>query len=189
MMADTGRLKRMLGQARERLRDSSESNSEEILRRRSRELAARELEPQASEVFAEVVVVRRVDLVLAVPVAEAREVRRVEVTGLPGSTGHVNGVFQIRGKVLSLVDLAPYCSEAEPLTHGDQTLVIVVGRGDRFLGLRIDEIDGPRTILTTEIDGEFRGRELPFVRHVTRDLAHVVDVETLLTAPEVLLDR
>lgn len=189
MMADTGRLKQMLGQARDRLQGSSKGDLEEILRQRSRDLAARELEPQASEVFAEVVVVRRADLVLAVPVAETREVRRVEVTGLPGSTGYVNGVFQIRGKVLSLVDLAPYCSEAQPLTHGDQTLVIVVGRGDRFLGLRIDEIDGSRTILQTEIDGEFHGRELPFVRHVTRDLAHVVDVETLLSAPEVLLDR
>ncbi len=188
-MVAMDRIDDLLGSSRPSFSETGGRDLEATLRQRARALAARELEQRKSVVFAEVVAVRRAGLILAVPIAEAREVRRVDVTGLPGSTGFVNGVFQLRGKVLSLVDLAPFCSEAQPLLHGDQTLVIVVGRDDRFLGLRIDEIDGQRTILQEEIDGEFRGRELPFVTHVTRNLAHIVDVEMLLTSPEVRIDR
>jgi chemotaxis signal transduction protein len=189
MMSVQDRLQHRFDQARKRMHRVEEIDVEEVLRRRSRALAGRELEPQALDIFSDVVVVRRTDLTLAVPVGQAREVRRVDVTGFPGSNSHVNGMFQIRGKVLSLVDLASFCSDVQPLEHGDQTLVIVVGTDDRFLGLRIDEIHGSRTILHDEIDQEFRGRELPFVGCVTRDLEHVVDVEALIQAPEVRLDQ
>lgn len=189
MMSVQDRLKDRFDQARERFERSDVIDVESVLRQRSSALAARELEPQAPDVFAEVVVVRRADLVLAVPLENTREVRRVDVTGLPGSTDHVNGVFQIRGKVLSLVDLAAFCSDAQPLKHGDHTLVIVIGSNDRFLGLRIDEIEGSRNVLHDEIDQDFRGRELPFVGCVTRKLEHLVDVDALLSAAEVRLDR
>lgn len=188
-MSVQDRLQRRFEEARERMHRAEVIDVEEVLRRRSRDLAERELEPQAPDVFSDVVVVRRADLTLAVPVDHAREVRRVDVTRLPGSNSHVNGVFQIRGKVLSLVDLASFCSDVQPLEHGDHTLVIVIGTDDRFLGLRIDEIHGSRTILLNEVDHEFRGRELSFVGCVTRDLEHVVDVEALLQAPEVRLDQ
>jgi len=189
MMSVQDRLQRRFDQARKRMNRTEEIDVEELLRQRSRSLAARELEPRTPDVFSDVVLVQRADLILAVPVGHSREVRRVDITGLPGSNSHVNGVFQIRGKVLSLVDLGSFCGDVQALEHGDQTLVIVIGADDRFLGLRIDEIHGSRTILNDEIDHEFHGRELPFVGCVTRDLEHVVDVEALLEAPEVRLDR
>ena len=164
-------------------------STESILRRRSRELAERELEAATPEIHAEVITVRRDSLRLGFPVGDAQEVRRVGVTVIPGSTDIVNGVFQIRGKVLSLIDLAPFANEATTLAHGDQTLVIVIGSGEKRLGVRIDEVVGQQTILSGEVDDEFHRIALPFVNSVTRDLIHVIDTEALLQTPEILLSQ
>jgi len=163
--------------------------TETALRRRARVLAERQLEEIEPDVFAEVVTVRRGDLLLAFPVENAREVRKVEMTGFPGSTNIVNGVFQIRGRVLSLVDLAPFASETKALEHGEETLVIVVDDHERAMGVRIDEVIGPQTIATDEVDDEFHRTALPFVRTVTRDLVHVVDIAALQETNEIKLSQ
>lgn len=164
-------------------------STESFLRRQSRVLARRELEEVVPDVFAEVVTVRRDDMLFGFPVGEAREVRRVKTTTFPGSNAIINGVFQIRGRVLSLVDLAPFAGDATTLDHGDQTLVIVVGDRDRAMGVRIDEVIGPRTILRDEVDEEFHQTALSFVRNVTSDLVHVVDVKALQETPEIMLSQ
>ena len=73
MMSVQDRLQRRFEEARERMHRAEVIDVEEVLRRRSRDLAERELEPQAPDVFSDVVVVRRADLTLAVPVDHARE--------------------------------------------------------------------------------------------------------------------
>lgn len=188
-MAEHDELNRHLKDARSRRRSRVLEGAESILRSRTRVLADRVLEETVPDVFAEVVTVRRDKLFFAFPITEAREVRRVETTGFPGSTATINGVFQIRGRVLSLVDLAPFAADATTLDHGEQTLVIVVGDRDRAMGIRIDEVVGPRTILRNEIDDEFQRTALPFVRNVTRDLVHVVDVAALQDTPEIQLSQ
>lgn len=163
--------------------------TETALRRRASVLAERQLEEVVPDVFAEVVTVRRGDLLLAFPVDSAREVRKVEMTGFPGATIIVNGVFQIRGRVLSLIDLAPFAGETSALEHGEKTLVIVVGDHEKAMGVRIDEVVGQQTIVADEVDDEFHRTALPFVRTVTRDLVHVVDIAALQETSEIKLSQ
>jgi chemotaxis signal transduction protein len=188
-MVGHDRLNRQLEEVRALRQNERVEDTEAVLRRRSRVLADRELEPAAPDVYAEVVTVRRAELLLAFPIDSAREVRRVKITGFPGSSSVVNGVFQIRGKVLSLVDLASFGGEETTLQHGEETLVIVVERDERAIGVRIDEVVGPQTIEREEIDGEFHGVALPFIRNVTRNLVHIVDVEALNETPEIVLRK
>lgn len=188
-MVELNDIGRTLGKAKDRLRNRVLEGTETILRRRTRTLAERQLEEVVPDVFAEVVTVRRGELILAFPVDEAGEVRRVEMTGFPGSTIIVNGVFQIRGRVVSLVDLAPFAGETRALEHGEQTLVIVIGDHEKALGIRIDEVVGQQTIVRDEVDDEFRRTALPFVRNVTRNLVHIVDIAALQETPEIKLSQ
>ena len=131
------------------------------------------------------VVMRRGDLVFATPVLATREVRQVQVARLPGSGEVIVGLFQLRGRTCSLVDIAPIAGPTEALTHAAESLVVVVSASPGDLGLRIDEVIGPRTIFIDEIDEGLDERTLKFVSHMTRDLVHVLDVEALMASPEV----
>lgn len=160
-------------------------DAEELLRRRAADLAARRLEAEEREILGDVVVVRREGVLLGTPLSTTSEVRNVEVVALPGSGSVVNGVFHIRGNVFSLVDLAQFFGDAAPIRHGEETPVVVISGSPGDLGLRIDEIVGPRRIFVDEIDDGLQRRKLSFVEHITHDLVHILDIEALTTSQEV----
>ncbi len=159
--------------------------ADELMRQRAADLAARRLKAEEREIHGEVVVVRRRDVLLATPTSATKEVRTVEVVGLPGSGSVVNGIFHIRGGVFSLVDLARFFGEASSIRHGDRTPVAVISGSPGNLGLRIDEVVGPRQVFVDEIDDGLQKRGLSFVSHITHDLVHILDIEALIALPEV----
>jgi chemotaxis signal transduction protein len=183
---------------RERLRDAfgdgeqddRDGRVEQVLQERITRLASRRLEVEERELVDEVIVLRRGGILLATPTWATREVRSVEVAGLPGATDVVKGIFQIRGRTFGLVDLAPFFGETSAIGHGQKTLVALVSGAPGDLGLRIDEILGPRRIHKDEIDEGLRQRALGFVSHVTTDLIHILDVDAVMASPEVrITDR
>ena len=165
--------------------EGGESAVAETLRRRSAEMAARTVEQEETELFAEVVVVRRGDTRLGVPITAVNGVRGVEMTALPHSTDVVNGLFQVRGQTYCLVDVGPFFDEASPLDHGDRTLAILVSGTPGALGVRIDEVLGPRAVATGELEDGVHGGAVDFVTHVTHDLVQIIDVNLLLSLPAV----
>lgn len=170
-----------------RTTSNARETTEEILRRRSATLASRDFDAVEGEIVGEFVAVRRSDTVFAAPITQVREVRRVAVTGFPGENVRIDGIFQIRGRVLSLVDVVPPGEDVTPLRHGEHTLVCVVGAGDRYVGVRIDDLIGPQIIHRDDLDSQFEAQKLPFVKHVTQHLVHIIDVEALLETPELML--
>ncbi|MCP4899279.1 MAG: chemotaxis protein CheW [bacterium] len=168
------------------LSDSTEG-SQALLREHAKALANRRLETAEHDVVADVVLVRRSDTLLAIPIEATHEVRATEFSKVPGSTEFVIGTFQIRGRTHGLVDLAPFFGIADPLNHGDRVLIALVHGSSGDMGLRIDEIVGPRQVFLDEIDEGLGEHNLGFVTHVTKDLAHVIDVERLMATSEVRL--
>jgi chemotaxis signal transduction protein len=165
-----------------------EQQIETTLRRRSRDLAARQLTPASRQVHEEVIVARRAEVLLAAPITTASEVRFVAVVEVPGSGDVISGLFQIRSRVYSLIDLAPFFGESERLNHGQQSMVLVVSGTPGAVGLRIDEIIGQRSILSNEIDQGLQEQSLSFVSAVTKDLVHILDVEALMASSAVRQD-
>lgn len=169
-------------------RETAEIAAEAQLRERAKKLAAHTLRKAVREVVAEVIVVRRERSMLALPILCVEEVREVRVTRLPHRSRFVCGLFSLRGRVCSLVDVQPLVGAADEVGHGDRALVALV-RGPRgTLGLRVDEVLGPRVVYGDELDTSHRDRQLDIVARVTRDCVEIVDMDALFASETVRLE-
>ena len=156
---------------------------ERLLRERSRQLASRRLERVERRILEEVVVARRDDSLIGIPIGALEEVRPVIVTRLPMAPVTVCGLFQVRGSIFCLVDLQPFFGEAVPVEHGARVLAALLAGAAGKLGLRIDEVIGPRQIAFDDVDPRFEKAGVELVRYVTRDLVQVLSIDALRTAP------
>jgi len=159
------------------------------LAERARALATRHAVVEQRQVFALVLAARRGPSLLGFPMDSVEEARRVTVVPLPHATSFVQGVFQVRGEVLTLLDCQPFFGVAEALPSDRVTMAVLVAhRGERF-GVRVDEVIGPRLVFADERDEAMQERAHPFVQAVTRDLMTVIGVGELLERPEMVVEE
>lgn len=186
MSVDFERARKHLGSELER-RDRQDT--ERLLRERARALASIRLAPPDRRVLTEAIVIRRERSTFAFPTRSVTEVRSVRVTRIPHATRYHSGLFHLRGRVHSLVDLQPFVGAGAELRHGERTLAIVVESGPRALGVRADEILGPRTIYEDELDESQRERKIEFIRFVTRTCEEIIDVDALFESPLIRMEN
>lgn len=127
----------------------------------------------------------------ALQVERVQEIIRVPViTPVPGSAACVEGVFNLRGRVVPIMDLAKRLGLA-PQAHSKTTRVIIVQIGSRAVGLLVDavtEVIGVRAhewsaageILT----GLPRSECFVGVRRLETGLLLALDLERVLTLTE-----
>ena len=187
MSSGWGSLHERLRRALDKMDSSHIANTDQLLRERARSLAGRAEAAVERALFAEVIVARRGQVLLAVPVVSAAEVRQVDCVPVPGGGGVVAGMFQVRGRVQGLADLAPFFSQPETGVAGGSMLALMVTGSSGLLGLRIDEAIGLRSVWLDELDEGLGEHRLDFVSRVTRDLVHILDVEALMASPAVRL--
>lgn len=161
-------------------------NDEATLRERARSLARRELEPEIRTEYAHLIVVRREDSLYGLPIDAVDEVRRIRLTHLPGAGGAIQGIFHLRGEIVSLVDLRCFTTTVVRPAHGEQLLAVVLSDGDRTIGIRIDEALGPRTIFTDELNPDAAGVANGVVTALTRDAVEIIDHNALFNHPDIL---
>jgi purine-binding chemotaxis protein CheW len=66
-------------------------------------------------------------------------IRAVDITQVPGAPGHVQGVINLRGRIIPVVDLRKRFGLPEvPLT--DRHRIIVVELGEKRLGMLVDSV-------------------------------------------------
>ncbi len=160
---------------------------EKDLLQRTARLAERQLEHTSRVPAHEVIVVRIGQTLVGAPVLATNEARRVQVVRCPGATEIVIGVFQIRGRTFGLVNLDPIF-HSQTQKHVEKTnLVLVLSGGPGELGILIDEVLGFREVFADEIDESAPHGDIQFVSDITRDLVHILDVESLLASPVVRL--
>ncbi len=163
---------------------SDDAAIERLLRERGQRLAARVLDEEKPEVFGTVVVARRRDTTLAFPIECLRELRNVKLTRLPHAARSVCGIFQLRGQLFSLVDLGALVGESEPLAHGSVVLVAMLEHDGNVLGVRLDEVIGPRVVLVEDLDRGHRERQIDFVQEVTRDCVEILDLPAVFACKD-----
>lgn len=137
-----------------------------------------------------VIEVRRGEHRLGLPSSAMREVRTVKICVLPHSRSTIVGLFHIRGETFCAIDLLPMLRAADPvvLAHGDNCMVAVVENENGKIGLRIDEVIGPRTIAEDEVANELDEAGIDFIEAVTDDLLSVVELDKLLSRSEVIMN-
>jgi len=95
-------------------------------------------EPAASAAAADLATFAVRGRVYALEVAPIREIVRARpVTALPGAPPLVEGVAELRGRVVPVVDLGRVL-EGEPVPEDPQPRIVLVQVDDLLLGLRVD---------------------------------------------------
>jgi purine-binding chemotaxis protein CheW len=162
----------------------SDEKKREILRKRSWALAARTETAAGANEPLEVVEFHLAGERYAIATKFVREVQPLrEFTSLPGSPSFVLGLINVRGQLLSVVDLKKFFDLPERgLT--DLNKVLVVSAGSLELGILADGIVGVKAIPLPDIQEPLPtlsniGAE--FLRGITKDQLILLDVEKILS--------
>ncbi len=155
------------------------------LRARRARLELRTHAERERTVAAQVVVARRGAALLGIPIEHAAEFRRAPVTALPGVPATIAGLFQIRGYTHCCVDLLPMLNGEPAAVDGQAVLIGVLDTPSGPLGVRFDEVIGPRTVHHDELDENLQHSSGAIVAMVTRDLLEIIDVRRLCESPDI----
>ena len=114
-----------------------------------------------------------------------------ELTPLPGTPLFILGITNVRGEVLSVIDLPRFFGLPE-MAAMDLNKLIIVRQESMEFGIRVDDVSGVRLIPLAEIQrppSTLTGIGAEFVRGVTKERTVVLDAEKLLTDKKVVVDE
>lgn len=122
-----------------------------------------------------------------VPIGSVQEILRpLPVTPVPGAPPHVEGVINLRGRIISIVDLRKRCgAPAEPQARNR---IVVAETGGRSIGLMVDSASEVLRIAENSIEppaSVFGHAEPGFVTGVAKlanRLVILVDIAKLLAS-------
>jgi purine-binding chemotaxis protein CheW len=87
-----------------------------------------------------------------IPIVNVQEIiRLVPVTKLPNSSQFVEGIINLRGKVIPIVDLRKRFGSLDPET-GEQCRIVVVNPNEQVVGLIVDGVSEVLKIPVSNID-------------------------------------
>ena len=125
-----------------------------------------------------------------VPISLVHEIVRVpEITAVPDSPGYVEGVINLRGKIVSVVDLRKRFGEKE-IAANKKNRILVAEVGGKMVGLIVDAASEVIKIPDSEIDlppSVFEEGELNYVTGVGKvkgRLIILVDLSKILQRGE-----
>ncbi len=122
----------------------------------------------------------------AVDTHVVREIARMQaIAPVPNTPGYLDGVTNLRGRIIPVVDLRMRFS-MPAATHTSKTRIVIVELADNLIGLVVDAVNEVRTIredeiddavVTAEIDGDFISGmlKLPDRLIILLDLAKVFE--------------
>ena len=122
----------------------------------------------------------------ALPIGNVREILKpLPVTAVPGVPDWMCGVTNVRGDIVTVIDLAPFLGLADPGPR--RGLLVVKADGAETLGVLIDEVAGIHPIAAGEVPDVADGEFARFLAGVTPDpagLIHRLDPAELLAAAD-----
>ncbi len=125
--------------------------------------------------------------VFAVPVVDVREIEKpIPFTQVPNVEEFVEGVFNLRGKIIPLIDLAKRLQLGKK-NLSTQTRIVIIESGTREVGMMVDAVLGvitidmdsvnpPPEVVQAKIAGDF----ITGVSQEERDLLILLDIRKLL---------
>jgi len=112
-----------------------------------------------------------------------------ELTPLPGTPPFVAGIINVRGRILSVIDIRKFFDLPEKgLT--DLNRVIIVHNREMEFGILADEILGTRTIPLSEVQPPLptlTGIREEYLKGVTRERTVILDGAKLLTDKKIIV--
>lgn len=125
-----------------------------------------------------------------VPIALVREIVRVpEITGVPNAQKYVEGVINLRGKIISVVDLRKRFGETE-VENNKKNRIVVVELENRTVGLIVNAASEVLKIPPSDIEppsSVFLNGEVDYVTGVGKlknRLVILLDLNKVLSSTE-----
>lgn len=170
--------------------EHTEYSAEEIkiLEQRALELSRSSDKEDRGRVVARLAVIAVGNEQFGIPVHSLVEVVKLpSITRLPELPDWITGIVQIRGKLISVVDLARWfrIQSAE-----ESDFLAILSGPPGLLGLRIESVVDFREVYSDEIVQTIQGAELSAGRPIaatTRDLLTILDAERLFNNRQIII--
>jgi purine-binding chemotaxis protein CheW len=124
------------------------------------------------------------------PISIVREIVRVpEITAVPNAPDHIEGVINLRGKILPVVDLRKRFNAVPVAPHSKNRIVVVEADG-RLVGLIVSSASEVLRIPPADIEGPhnvFQEGDLSYVTGVAKQngrLVILLDIHKILQRSE-----
>lgn len=160
-----------------------------ILRARARALA-REAAPATADEVVEVVQFQLAHETYGIETRYVREVCPLETfTPVPGTPAFVLGITNLRGQILSIVDLKPFFDlPVKGLTELDK--IIVLRDEHMEFGILADSVAGVRSVPLGALQGSLptlTGRRQDYLKGVTPERLVILDAARILADPKMVV--
>jgi purine-binding chemotaxis protein CheW len=126
------------------------------------------------------------DMLMGIDIRQIQEIgRQVESTGVPHAPTHVRGVVNLRGEVVTVIDLRTVLELPSSSVTQQTRNVIVNSKGER-VGLLVDRVADVVIVATSEIEpppanlAGVDGRFFTGVFKLENELLIILDVEEVL---------
>ncbi|HDQ44063.1 MAG TPA: chemotaxis protein CheW [bacterium] len=163
-----------------------------ILTERAKELALPVIEKKTDDSHVEVL-----EFLLSYEkyAMESRYVNEVfsmaDFTHLPCTPDFVVGIMNLRGTILSLIDIRSFCDlPVQGLSNLNR--VIVVENGQMKVGILADVILGIRQIPSASIQpplSTMKGIRSDYLKGVTKEPLVIIDIQKILSDPQLIVDE
>ena len=89
---------------------------------------------------------------LGIPISLVREIVRVpDITPVPNAPPYIEGVINLRGRIIAVMDLGKRFGESVVVQRGPKTRIVVVELEERFVGLLVSSASEVLRIAPSEI--------------------------------------
>ena len=105
-------------------------------------------------------------------------------TRLPGAPRHVQGLINLRGTIVTVLDLGSRLVVGHPAMRDAGGSIILVEHGTRVVGVAVDEVMDVQPIAEEPVDavhGDTRGGLVRGLGHLEDDVVVLIDIQTLVT--------
>ncbi len=114
-----------------------------------------------------------------------------ELTPLPCSPPFILGIINVRGKILSVINLKTFLTLPEKgITNLNR--VIILKRSDIELGILVDEVIGKVSFFSDQLKTSLptiKGNQKEYLVGVTEDRSIVFNIEKFLTGRNIIVDE
>lgn len=137
-----------------------------------------------------VVIFRLADEFYALDIQSVQEIVRMQsITSIPGADAWVEGITNLRGRVVPVIDLRNRCNFTAN-EHTPETRIVVVSAASGMVGLIVDsvsevmripgdQVDPPSSIVSVEANSYLRG-----IAKLEGRLVSLMDLDGLLPSEE-----
>ncbi len=192
---DWNEVRRRVESAAEALERETAASPEEtraILKKRGRALAHKPRQDEEERDFLEIIEFRLSQETYGIESAFVREVYPLrDITPVPCTPSFVLGIVNVRGQILSVVDLKKFFNLPEK-GLGDLNKIIILRSGMMEFGILADVIHGTRSISHNSIQPPLptiSGIGLEYIKGITGDRVILLDAKTILHDDKILVNE